>query len=175
MLRKWYIELPLLLSAIFLTTYIALQSDFELPDHLINFKRKEEQPMWCGVVSAADMFDRPDSKRWSEGKNLFKSNCASCHNPKADGTGPALQGVTARWQAAGKFKKKTGEQWLYAWVKNWHDVVDAGYPYGVSIANSRTSEMNVFSAFTDKDVDAIIFYIDNPAAQRTSPVSEVLP
>ncbi|HLP19096.1 MAG TPA: cytochrome c [Chitinophagales bacterium] len=172
MLRKWYIELPLLLSAILLSTYIALQSDFEVPEHIITFERKEESRWWCGTTMPVPKAVAP---QWHEGKNLFKSNCASCHNPKADGTGPPLQGVTARWQAAGKFKKKTGEQWLYAWVKNWHDVVDAGYPYGVSIANSRTSEMNVFSAFTDKDVDAIIFYIDNPAAQRTSPVSEVLP
>ena len=105
-----------------------------------------------------------DKAQWNEGKSLFKSNCASCHNPKADGTGPALQGVTARWEAAGEAKGKSGKQWLHSWIHNWHDAVNAGYPYAVSMANSRPAEMNVFTTLNDAQIDQILLYVENPDA-----------
>ncbi|HLP51215.1 MAG TPA: c-type cytochrome [Chitinophagales bacterium] len=105
-----------------------------------------------------------DKARWTEGKSLFKSNCASCHNPKADGTGPALQGVTARWEAAGDFKGKTGKQWLSIWIHNWKDATGAGYKYAVDMANSRPSEMNIFNTLNPQQIDDIILYVENPDA-----------
>ncbi|MBP6731104.1 MAG: cytochrome c, partial [Chitinophagales bacterium] len=105
-----------------------------------------------------------DKAKWAEGKSLFKSNCAACHNPKADGTGPALMGVTARWEGAGEFKGKTGKQWLYGWIKNWHDPVGAGYKYAMDMASSRPSEMNVFNTLNDGQIDDILLYIENPDA-----------
>src|SRR5580698_7371143 len=61
----------------------------------------------------------PEEVKWVEGKDLFKTNCSACHNPKANGVGPALKGVTARWEAAGSYQGKTGEQWLKIWIHNW--------------------------------------------------------
>ncbi len=103
-----------------------------------------------------------DKAKWTEGKSLFKSNCAACHNPKADGTGPALQGVTARWEGAGDFKGKTGKQWLYTWIHNWNDAVGGGYKYAVEMANSRPAAMNVFATLKDQDIDNILLYVENP-------------
>ncbi len=105
-----------------------------------------------------------DKAKWSEGKSLFKSNCAACHNPKVDGTGPALQGVTARWEAAGDFGGKTGTQWLNVWIKNYNDPVKAKYKYAVDMANSRPSAMNVFNTLKDADVENILLYVENPDA-----------
>ena len=105
-----------------------------------------------------------DKAKWAEGKSLFKSNCASCHNPKADGTGPALQGVTARWEAAGEFKGKSSKQWLHTWVHNWHDAVNGGYKYAVDMSNTRPAEMNVFVSLNDQNIDDILLYIENPDA-----------
>ena len=105
-----------------------------------------------------------DKAKWAEGKSLFKSNCASCHNPKADGTGPALQGVTARWEAAGDFKGKSPKQWLHTWVHNWHDAVNGGYKYAVDMSNTRPAEMNVFVSLNDQNIDDILLYIENPDA-----------
>ena len=105
----------------------------------------------------------PEKERWLAGKDLFKANCASCHNPKSDGTGPALIGVTARWRAAGSYQGKTGEQWMHAWIRNWRDVVNAGYKYGIDMHNSRPAEMNVFGGYlTDQKIDDILFYIESP-------------
>lgn len=102
--------------------------------------------------------------KWKDGKDLFKSNCAACHNPKADGTGPALLGVKARWAAAGEHQGKTGEQWLHAWVKNWNEPVEAGYKYAVDMANSRPSAMNSFPYLKDEEIEQIFTYIDSSFA-----------
>ena len=44
-----------------------------------------------------------------DGKTLFNTNCASCHQVHKKSTGPALAGVEGRWQSKEK---------LYSWVKN---------------------------------------------------------
>jgi mono/diheme cytochrome c family protein len=132
----------------------------------------------AGIFSAhaADI----DKAKWNEGKSLFKSNCASCHNPKADGTGPALMGVTARWEGGGDYKGKTGKQWMYVWINNWHDAVNSGYPYAVTIRASRPAEMNVFAGIlkTD-DIDKILLYVENPdaggPAVAAGPVAATVP
>src|ERR1019366_2589564 len=106
-----------------------------------------------------------DKAKWNEGKALFKSNCAACHNPKADGTGPALTGVTARWEGAGDFKGKTGKQWLYSWIKNVNEPVKDGYKYAVEMFNSRPVKMNVFAGqVKDDDIDKILLFVENPDA-----------
>lgn len=102
-----------------------------------------------------------DKAKWTEGKSLFKSNCAACHNPKADGTGPALQGVTARWEGAGDFKGKTGKQWLYTWIHNWNEAVGGGYKYAIDMAGSRPAAMNTFPSLKDADIDNILLYVEN--------------
>ena len=102
-----------------------------------------------------------DKAKWTDGKSLFKSNCASCHSPTADGTGPALKGAQGRWEAAGDFKGKTGKQWIHTWIHNWHDAVDGGYKYAVEMRHSRTAEMNTFPTLKDEDIDNILLYVDN--------------
>jgi mono/diheme cytochrome c family protein len=101
-------------------------------------------------------------QKYIAGKSYFKSNCAACHNPKVDGTGPPLMGVSDRWNAAGNFKGKTGEQWLKLWIRNWREVVSSGYPYAIQMANSRASEMNIFSTIRDEDIDDLLFYVNQP-------------
>lgn len=109
-------------------------------------------------------FAEVDKAAWNEGKALFKGNCAACHNPKADGTGPALMGVTARWEAAGEFKGKTGKQWLYTWIKNYNDAVGSGYKYANDMLGSRPANMNLFATLKDADIDKMLLYVENPDA-----------
>lgn len=110
----------------------------------------------------ADMSENPEMANWKQGKNLFKSNCAACHNLKSEGTGPALAGVRQRWNAAGSFKGKSGDDWLKIWVKNWNEPVAAEYKYAVEMANSRPAQMNAFPYLSDQDINLIFDYIDNP-------------
>jgi cytochrome c2 len=112
------------------------------------------------VASAADV----DKAKWGEGKNLFKSNCASCHNPKVNQTGPALMGVTKRWEDGAEFGGKPGKEWLYSWVKNWNTVIAAGNPYATALKGTWKTDMNLFPNLKNDDIDKILLYVENSDA-----------
>ena len=89
------------------------------------------------------------------GKQLFKANCAQCHNRnmKDKLTGPALGGVQERW--AGK------EDVLYAWIRNSQAVIASGDPYAVALYNEWNKVlMNPFPNLTDDDIASILLYVD---------------
>ena len=131
-----------------------------------------DTPANTAKESDTEQSDKPASAaaKYAEGKSLFKSNCAACHNPKTEGTGPALLGARARWQAAGEYKGKTGEQWMYEWVKDWNSVVAVGYPHAVEMANSRATTMNSFPYLKDKEIEQIFTYIDSTFSSNSSKV-----
>ncbi len=107
-----------------------------------------------------------------KGRLLFHSYCNSCHYLHANGLGPSLAGARQRWEGAGSYRGKTGDEWLKMWIRNWKDVVAAGYPYGVMMAKSRENEMNMFINLTDRQIDLILAYTDadHPALSVTSGV-----
>lgn len=108
----------------------------------------------------------PDEEKWAEGKTLFKSNCASCHNPQVAQTGPALVGVTKRWEDAGTYQGKTGKQWLHIWIKNWNDAVASGYPYAMSIQHYNGTNMSTFPSLKDEEIDKILLYVETSAIAK---------
>lgn len=112
------------------------------------------------AVAAAN--NSPEYVTWKEGKDLFKSNCAACHNPKADGTGPALVGVTERWNKAGEYKGKSGKQWLNSWIRNFNEPVNAGYKYAIDMANTRPTQMNMFPNLKDEQIELLLNYVEHP-------------
>ena len=88
-----------------------------------------------------------------DGKALFQSNCATCHNPFKDGTGPALKGVTERIPDT---------KLLHEWIHNNAAVLATGNKYFNDLFNrfNKTS-MTVFgSSLSDADIDAIIKYVE---------------
>ncbi len=89
------------------------------------------------------------------GKDLFKANCAQCHNKnmKDDLTGPALGGAETRW--AGKQKL------LYQWIHNSQSVIAAGDPYATALYNKfNKTLMTPFPALKDEDIANILAYVD---------------
>jgi mono/diheme cytochrome c family protein len=119
------------------------------------------------IASAADV----DKAKWADGKNLFKSNCASCHNPKVNQTGPALMGVTKRWEDGAEFQGKPGKDWLHMWIKNWNTVIAAGNPYATTLKGTWKSDMNLFPNLKDDDIDKILLYVENPDAGTPAPTT----
>jgi cytochrome c2 len=94
-----------------------------------------------------------------DGKTLFNTNCASCHNLYKDGTGPSLIGVQDRWAS---------EKLLHQWVINWNKAVATGDAYAAKIKDYSPTAMTVFEGtLKDADVDAILAYIK--AAPATPP------
>jgi mono/diheme cytochrome c family protein len=161
--KKWYIEFFVILIMIAGAIVFALNINFSSQDAVFHVSKPKD-----GLTPKSS----PEKERWLVGRDLFKANCASCHNPKSDGVGPPLIGVTARWKAAGNYQGKTGEQWMRVWIKNWRDVVNAGYKYGIDMHNSRPAEMNIFGGYlTDEKIDNILFYVENPDLGKTPAVA----
>lgn len=97
-----------------------------------------------------------------DGKTLFQTNCASCHQVHKKLTGPALAGVEERWP-----NKKN----LYAWIRNSAAFLKTGDAYANNLYNEYNKvAMNQFTALTDKEIDALLGYIKSVPAPGTGPV-----
>jgi mono/diheme cytochrome c family protein len=90
------------------------------------------------------------------GQQIFNQNCASCHHPLKDGTGPALQGVDKR----GDWTEKAN---LYAWIHNPNSYASKSeYAKGVSDKfGGGGIQMPAFPSLSDKDIDAIVEYVNS--------------
>jgi cytochrome c551/c552 len=102
-----------------------------------------------------------------DGKALFMSNCASCHNPLKDATGPALQNVD---------KSFPTKDWVYGWVHNSSAVIASGDKFAIDIYNKfNKTQMTAFPQLSKDDIDAILNYVDNykaPVAATTTTTAQ---
>ena len=94
----------------------------------------------------------------NEGKDLFRTNCATCHNKnmKTASTGPALGGFQDRWA-------DFPEEDLYTWVRASQSMVQANHPRAVEIFNEYKSVMQNFPNLTDDHIASIFAYINGVA------------
>lgn len=94
----------------------------------------------------------------ADGEALFKANCANCHKPDADYTGPALKG----WS-----KRIPSPDWVYKWVANPAQMI-ASDAYAKSLFEKwKPTVMTAFSNLKKEEIDAILKYVDDytpPAA-----------
>ncbi len=96
-----------------------------------------------------------------DGRALFVSKCASCHHPVKEGTGPALGGLQERHKWA-DIKELT------AWVHN-PGAYMAKDTYTQGLLAKYKSMMTGFPDLTEKDVEAIVGYINTAYADLTKP------
>jgi mono/diheme cytochrome c family protein len=88
-----------------------------------------------------------------DGKALFQTNCAQCHNPIKVLTGPALKGVTER---------VTDKKLLHDWIHNNTKVLASGNTYFNNLFNQYgRAPMNTFPNLSDAEIDAILNYVSN--------------
>lgn len=103
-----------------------------------------------------------DKAQWDAGKTLFKSQCQSCHLPDKKMTGPALQYVRQRWIDNADYEGKSGEDWLYDWIRNNATVLATGHTYANALYNEYDkSVMTLFPQLSNEEIDAILYYADN--------------
>ncbi|MBP6641558.1 MAG: c-type cytochrome [Flavobacteriales bacterium] len=95
-----------------------------------------------------------DAAQYAAGEKLFKGNCASCHKPDKDLTGPALAGARARWEGKGD---------IHAWVKNSSAYLKTGNPYATELYAKWNKGVMTAQSLTDEEIDAILYYADNYA------------
>jgi mono/diheme cytochrome c family protein len=90
--------------------------------------------------------------RAADGEALFKANCANCHKPDADYTGPALKGWSTRVPDA---------EWIYKWVANPAQMI-ASDAYAKSLFEKwKPTVMTAFGNLKKDEVDAIMKYVDD--------------
>ena len=85
----------------------------------------------------------------ADGEALFKANCANCHKPLEDYTGPKLQGARAR---------EPNAEWAYKWVNNVNAMLDSD-PYAKALLAKMGSRMTQFN-LPKEDIKAILDYAD---------------
>jgi len=99
------------------------------------------------------------------GKKLFNANCAACHKLNKRAVGPALRGISSKYD----------REWLYSWIKNSTAMIKSGDAQAVAIYEEYNgSVMTSFPQFSNDDIDNIIAYTDYvppaPAMTATVPV-----
>lgn len=97
------------------------------------------------------------------GEKLFKQQCGACHLVEGKLVGPGLGGVLTRWEEAGEYQGVSGKEWLYRWIKNWQDPVNAGYPYALEMQDYDASAMSAFPTLADSDIEKILTYVMDPS------------
>ncbi|MFT4062125.1 MAG: cytochrome c3 family protein [Edaphocola sp.] len=94
-----------------------------------------------------------------DGKALFQANCASCHNPLKDATGPALQGVDSRVPS---------KEWLHNWVHNSASVIAGGDKYANDLYTKwNKTAMTAFPNLKNEEIDAIVEYVNTVKPAET--------
>ena len=100
----------------------------------------------CSLLfSSQNTFAAPD------GKAIFQANCATCHNPIKDATGPALQGVD---------KRVPSKEWLYNWVHNSGQVLASGDKYANDLYGKWKTNMTAFPNLSKEEIDAVVDYVN---------------
>jgi cytochrome c2 len=85
------------------------------------------------------------------GEELFKANCANCHKPDADYTGPALKGVRDR---------QPDKEYIYKWMANPAGMI-ATDPYAKKLFERwKPTVMTAFANLKKDQVDAILDYVE---------------
>jgi mono/diheme cytochrome c family protein len=83
------------------------------------------------------------------GKNLFNANCAACHQLNRKAVGPALRGVTEKYD----------RDWLYSWIKNGTQMIKDGDPQAVAIWEEyNRAIMTNYPQFSNEQIDNILAY-----------------
>ena len=95
-----------------------------------------------------------------KGKSLFNSQCAACHKLNRNLVGPALKGVSAKYE----------KDWLYSWIKNSQALIKSGDPQAVAIYEEWNKvAMNAFPNLSNDDIDNILAYTDYVPPKPTAP------
>lgn len=114
--------------------------------------QEEEKKLVCGNrdIEMCDTITVNDPKI-SNGKALFKANCASCHTASTKRTvGPGLCGVYDRIPAG---------DWKYEFIRNADSVIKSGdaYANALFIEYSKTQHTR-FPNLSNEEIDAILAY-----------------
>ena len=89
---------------------------------------------------------------FARGKELFKQNCAACHNMERKLVGPPLQNTVA----------EQGRDWTKKWIYNSKALIDAGDEHAVEIWEEyNRAAMPAYNYLEDSDLESIVTYLED--------------
>ncbi len=87
------------------------------------------------------------------GEKLFKSNCAACHKLDKKAVGPALRGVSEKYDT----------DWLHNWIKDSQGLIKSGDAKAKQVfEDNNKSVMTSFPQLSSEDIDNILAYTSQP-------------
>tara|TARA_B100002052_G_scaffold297935_1_gene329911 strand:- start:674 stop:1897 length:1224 start_codon:yes stop_codon:yes gene_type:complete len=96
------------------------------------------------------------------GKNLFKTNCTSCHY-----LGPEEKKLIGPGLNDHIFEEYS-EDWLISWIRNSSEMIESGDELAVKVYEEyNKSVMTAFPHFSDDDIKSILAYIKEGPAEET--------
>ena len=99
------------------------------------------------IISAQELTSADNTAAVQAGKKLFNANCAACHKLNKRAVGPALKGVSGKYD----------REWLYSWIKNSTAMVKSGDPQAIAIYEEYNgSVMTSFPQLSNSDIDNIL-------------------
>lgn len=106
-----------------------------------------------------------DEASIAAGKQLFDTNCKTCHRVDSRLIGPPLAGV---------YDRAPSIQWIIDFVQNSSAVIASGDEYAVNLFNEYNKvQMTAFSSLKDQDVLNILGYVkteaEKPAVETPAP------
>lgn len=88
---------------------------------------------------------------FAKGKELFKQNCAACHNMEKKMVGPALQDVV----------KNQGRDWTKEWIYNSNALIQSGDEHAVEVWNEYNKiAMPAYNWMDDSDLESVVTYLE---------------
>ena len=87
----------------------------------------------------------------ADGQAIYKANCASCHKPDVDYTGPALKGARDR---------EPNKEWAYKWVNHVDEMYNTD-PYAKQLFAKYGSKMTQFSDLKKDEIKAVLDWADS--------------
>lgn len=111
------------------------------------------------LLTAPSASAQVDQAQYDNGEKLFKANCAACHKPDKDMTGPMLKGSKALWEGKGD---------IHEWVKNSQGYIKSGNEYAKQLFEDHNKIVMPPQAVSNEDIDAILYYSDNYGPPATA-------
>ncbi len=102
-----------------------------------------------------------------QGKALFNTNCAACHNLDKKMVGPALRHFEARLAD----EEGLDREWIYKWIRNSSAVIKSGDAYAKKIYDEYGgAAMTPYPQLSDTDLNNILAYT---AQEKAAPPAAV--
>ncbi len=121
-----------------------LWGEFKLASGIVDYDEEEK----TAIEAETPKYLTGETK---EGKTLFQSNCARCHQIERRVTGPPLMNVKDRWADSTN---------LYSWIKNSQTYLATGDKYANTLYKEYKSIMPAFPNLTEAQIKEILFYVD---------------